>query len=185
MIAYSFFGLYIIAIILLYLSTSKTRTLTMNVIACSTCGVYIYLTGSHAGVIACIAAALGSLFQLYAQRYLHSLSTKRLLFIKSVGCILFTVIGIWAVYQSPSDYYLVVAIIACRGGEILPREHQVKLGYVFAEVLWMHYAADRLLIPLYSVHLCMTILGLIVIIRHYMKELRQVPLNINNESVLS
>ena len=167
MIAYSFFTAYIISITFLYLSKSKTHILILNFLACSFCGVYLFITGGHAGVIACIAAASASLYQLYTMKHLLHLNQNRVLVYKFLGSSIFALIGILAVYQSISDLYLVVAIVLCRGGEVCSKQHQMKIGYTFAEALWMLYAADNNIIPLYVVHLIMTILGVFMILRHY------------------
>ncbi|MGH1378149.1 MAG: hypothetical protein ACRBB3_04940 [Alphaproteobacteria bacterium] len=167
MLAYSFFTAYVISVTFLYLSNSKTMILALNFWACFFCGIYLVLTGGYAGVIACIAAGSASLYQLYTINYLSHISKRRVVLYKFLGSSIFALIGILAVYQNLSDLYLVIAIVLCRGGEMCPNQHQMKIGYTFAEALWMLYAADNDLIPLYIVHLIMTILGIFMLMRHY------------------
>ncbi len=164
------FLIYLFSIAALYLSKTKTHALLLNISSCSFCGVYLYLEGGYAGVIACIAAASGSAFQLYAMYYLSNFNERKLLLLKCAGSSLFACIGILSIYKTISDFYLALAIIACRGGETLNKPHHVKLSYIFAEVLWMIYAADHGITPLFITHGCMTILGLYVLFKYYLEE---------------
>ena len=157
---YVFFGVYILCIAGVYISKSKKEALWLNALCCSACAVYLFLEGGHAGVVACIAAALGALFQLYmSQKQGDTASLKADLY-KLAGSTLFTIIGISMIYQSPSDLVLIFAIAICRGSEMLKDARHVKLGYLFAEALWFIYAADNGLMGMYFVHAVMVTIGL-------------------------
>lgn len=163
-LAVTFFILYALFIAGVYVSRSKAQALSFNALCCLSCSVYLYLMGGYAGVVACIAAALGSLYQLYVLKSLTVLSNqKQLLLYKSIGCVLFTIVGVSAVYQSPADLLLVVAIVSCRGSEMLESNHAIKLGYLLAEALWFLYAAYNQLLGMYTIHFVMICLGLFTI----------------------
>lgn len=167
MVSTVFFVLYAIFIAIVFLSKAKKQALLFNTLACIACAGYLQIETGYAGTVACIACTLGSIFQLYVMLYLNHVNPARLMRIKLAGCAIFTAIGVAAVYQGPSDIYLIFAIIACRGGEILPKDHQVKLGYTCAEALWLLYAVDKGFLPLFGTHLAMTMLGTVVLFRHY------------------
>ncbi len=162
-----FFILYAVFILAIMCSKHKKHALCFNILACLSCTVYFLMESSYAGSVACIAAALGSGFQLFTMQFLKNVNMHKLMKIKLIGCALFTAIGIACVYQAPSDLYLIIGIIACRSGEILPKEHQVKLGYTMAEGLWLFYAADKGLMPLFAIHLSMTAIGTLFLLKHY------------------
>lgn len=156
-----FFIFYVLFITGVYVSKSKFQALACNVLCCLSCAVYLYMVDGHAGVIACIAAASGSLYQIYASRNITGGGDdKKALLYKSIGSIAFTVIGIAAVYQTPSDLLLVLAIVSCRGSEMLDCNRQIKLGYLLAEAMWFVYAAYNDLFEMYAVHCVMICLGL-------------------------
>ncbi len=173
MVSTVFFALYAVFIAIVFLSKSKKQALSFNTLACIACAVYLQIETGYAGTVACIACALGSMFQLYVMQYLQHMNPAKLMRIKLGGCAVFAAVGIAAVYQGPSDLYLIIAIIACRGGEILPKDHQVKLGYTFAEALWLLYAVDKGFLPLFGTHLAMTTLGTIVLFHHYAKTIEE------------
>tara|TARA_B100001989_G_C24550075_1_gene473811 strand:- start:486 stop:1124 length:639 start_codon:yes stop_codon:yes gene_type:complete len=165
-----FFVIYLVSIIALYMNKRKEQILMLNVSACFFAGIYLYMNGGDAGVIACAAAASGSLFQLCAERYFTKFPKMELLLIKAIGCSVFATIGILAVYKSVSDLFLVIAIVSCRSSEMLKRQDLLRLGYLFAEVLWMHYAIDNGFALFAGVHLAMTVFGLFILLRDYGKE---------------
>lgn len=156
-----FFIFYIVFITGVYISKSKLQSLSCNALCCLSCAVYLFIMGGYAGVIACIAAASGSLYQLYLSKNISTASQqKKALFYKFIGSIIFTIVGIMAVYQTPADLFLVVAIISCRGSEMLDCNHKIKLGYLLAEAMWFVYAANNALLGMYAVHCVMICLGL-------------------------
>lgn len=130
------------------------------------CSVYLYYGSAYAGVVACFAASGGSAFQLYMMQYAQQYKVKTVNTLKFFGCAFFSIIGIFTVYQTPSDLILIIAIIACRGGEMLPKAQHVKMGFTLAESLWLIYAAYNDLFLLFSVHLAMTLLGLYSVLKH-------------------
>lgn len=168
--SYVFFVIYLISIIALYMNKRKEQILMLNVSACVFAGIYLFMNDGQAGVVACAAAASGSLFQLCAERYLTNFPKMKLLLIKAVGCTVFATIGIIAVYESFSDLYLVVAIVLCRSSEMLRRQDHLRMGYLVAEALWLLYAVDIGLVSFAAVHASMTILGLFILLRDYGKD---------------
>ncbi len=166
MIPYIFFSLYVICITYLYLSKDKKHILLFNIGACMSCSVYLYAEGTYAGVIACFAASGGSLFQLYMMHYAKEHSETYVNILKFAGCSAFASIGIYTVYDAPPDILLIIAIIACRGGETLSKSLHVKMGFTLAEGLWLIYAAYNELFLLFSIHLIMTLLGLYSILKN-------------------
>lgn len=157
---YVFFVVYVLCIAGVYISKSKKEALWMNAACCTACAVYLFIEGGHAGVVACIAAAAGSLFQLYMSKNQNGSESLKVGLYKISGTTLFTVIGISMIYQSPSDLVLIVAIASCRGAEMLKEARHIKLGYLFAESLWFIYAANNGLMGMYAVHAVMLIIGL-------------------------
>lgn len=163
-----FFGLYVIFIALLYMGQDKKKILICNFFACSFAGIYLLYAGGLAGVVACAAAALGSLFQLSVDRFAVGQPQIRFMVIKCFGCILFALIGILAVYNHVSDLYLVVAIISCRCSEMVKNQEHLRMGYLFAEVLWLHYAIVNGLVLFATIHAAMAFFGMSVMIwQHY------------------
>jgi hypothetical protein len=159
-----FFIVYVAFIAGVYVSKSKVQALYCNTLCCLSCSIYLFMMGGYAGVIACIAAASGSLYQLYATKtFTAEYNQKRVLLYKCVGSVIFTLVGIIAVYQSPADLLLVAAIISCRGSEMLDSNHKVKLGYLLAEAMWFIYAANNNLLEMYIVHCIMICLGLFML----------------------
>jgi len=165
-----FFTIYVISITALYLNKNKTQILLLNVFACTFAGIYLYINGGLAGVIACTAAALGSIFQLTVERYFSHIPRSKYLLVKAVGCTVFATIGILAVYKSFSDLYLVVAIVSCRSSEMLRRHDHLRMGYLFAELLWLLYAIDNSLILFAIVHFMMSLMGTTVLLRDHLKK---------------
>lgn len=155
-----FFCMYILAITNMHFSTSKTKALILNAAACLFCAVYMFEIDAMGGLVACLAAGGGSLFQLYVYKTVGEQGYSRSTQIqKLIGCTLFATIGIVGLYEAPSDLILIFAIIACRGSEMLDNPKQMKLGYVLAEALWMIYAADKGIVGIYVVHLVMIAIG--------------------------
>lgn len=177
MIGSLFFGFYIVFIAGVYLCSSKRAALILNTLCCSSCAIYLYTVDGYAGVIACIAAASGSLYQLYLYNGTRQEITRKTLLYKLVGSTCFAIIGILAIYQTPSDLLLAFAIIICRGSEMFDNARFVKLGYVFAEALWFVYAADHGFVGMYTIHLCMASTGLYILYRrktgHILSELNR------------
>lgn len=156
-----FFTLYIVFIAGVYLSKSKYHALLCNALCCLSCSVYLYYMEGYAGIVACLAAAFGSLYQLYICRKVNVADQQgRVMLYKCIGSILFTFVGIVAVYQTPADLLLVVAIISSRGSEMLNTDRHVKLGYLLAESMWFVYAANNELLGMYIVHVVMICLGI-------------------------
>ena len=159
-----FFGLYVFFMALLYCGKDKTKILVLNVLTCGFGGIYLFSMDSMAGVVACAAAALGSLCQILLERYCADMASFKLLLAKTIGCVVFATIGILAVYNHISDLYLVVAIVSCRASEMLKKQEHVRIGYMFAEVLWLHYAIVNGLVLFAAVHTIMTGFGLFILL---------------------
>ena len=157
-----FFATYLVFIILLYLVTSKTKVLIFNALCCSFCAMYLFTIGGYAGVVACSAAAMGSIYQLLIYKKIRGEKrVKRAMLYKLVGSVAFTVIGIFAVYNAPSDILLIFAIASCRGIEMSDNHRYIKLGYMVAESLWFLYAANNGYIGIYIVSFSVVCLGLV------------------------
>ena len=94
-----FFGIYVLFMVGTYLSTSKEKALILNALCCFACSFYLYDQGAHAGVIACITASVGSLYQLYLYKKAKDmLADKKVLLYKLIGSTVCTIVGIYAVY---------------------------------------------------------------------------------------
>tara|TARA_B100001971_G_C18222948_1_gene558409 strand:+ start:822 stop:1352 length:531 start_codon:yes stop_codon:yes gene_type:complete len=151
-----FFILYVLFIASVYLSSTKKQALLLNALCCISAAIYLSVNGGYAGVIASLIAATGSLFQLYMYRKCHEKAEdKGFLILKLLGSIAFAFIGISLLYQSPSDFLLIIAIAAARGFEMFNNTRFVKLGYALAEACWFVYAADNGYMGMYFVHLVM------------------------------
>lgn len=162
-----FFALYVLFIAAVYLCSTKRQALTLNALCCFSAAVYLFSNGGYAGVMGCIVAASGSLFQLYMHETAHEKAeNKTFLFYKLIGSLLCAGIGISLLYQSPSDFLLVIAIAVARGFEMFDRTRLMKLGYALAESCWFVYAADNGYLGMYLVHLSMVSIALITLYRH-------------------
>ena len=148
---------------MLYLVTTKTRVLIFNALCCSFCALYLFTLEGYAGVVACSAAALGSLYQLLIHKKIRSENgMKYAMLYKFIGSIVFTIIGVFAVYNTPSDTLLIFAIVCCRGVEMLDNNRIIKLGYMVAESLWFLYAAYNGYVGIYIVSFSVVCLGLVL-----------------------
>jgi hypothetical protein len=159
-----FFTIYVVFIAGVYLSNSKKNALILNTLCCLSCSIYLFTVGGYSGVVACFAAAGGSLYQLYMYQTVGAENiTKKIMLYKLLGSTLFASIGIYFLYENTSSLFLITAIIACRGSEMLNKTRYIKVGYLFAESMWFVYAAHNGFLGMYFVHLTMILIGLFTI----------------------
>lgn len=155
------FAVYLVFIIFLYLVTSKTKVLIFNALCCSFCALYLLTIGGYGGVVACAVAASGSIYQLLIYKLVSQKTVlKKAMVYKFIGSVLCTVLGVYFVYNSPSDFLLIFAIASCRGVEMSDNPRYIKLGYMIAESLWFLYAANNGYLGIYIVSFSVVCLGM-------------------------
>lgn len=124
-----------------------------------------------------MAAGLGSFLQIhFISQGKASMSKSRV-----VVSLVFTVLGIAAVYTGPPDIYIMMAVAASRFGELFDDPRRLKLGYLLADSLWFVYAAEVGMVSVYWG--CVAMVGFMVY--EMFKEYREVFVRVQSTRLVA
>lgn len=128
-----------------YHAGSRQRMMFMKVFACLLYGVYFYGMGAHSAIIACIIAGFSSLMQAYIPDRL--LDKTRIL--RSGVAVIMAVVAIVLCVESSGEALPLIATICSRFSEAQGAQQRIRYGYLLSQFLWILYAVDQGLFPLF------------------------------------
>ena len=146
-----------------YRSPNQKQVLFFNGLSGYIFVVYFLIQDSYAAAISVGAAGMGSTLQLYlVSQGKDSVSRSRV-----IVSTVFTLLGMAAVYSGPPDVYIMLAVAAARYGELSDDPRKIKMGYLIAEALWLIYAAEVGMFPVYCGCLVLSAILFYQIIKDY------------------